>query len=254
MKQLLDWNDYHKYADFTKSDLILEAEDSDPVLKKVKIKVDYAIRKVAVKYKFFADLTYKLRIIYTRQVKTAAVDGTNMFINPDFFEPLTEDQIVFIVCHEVMHCALFHFARIQGRDGYRWNIAGDYEINWLLSEDGILSYDEIKNTLHGMIEKSYAGKNAEQLYEDPEMIVPPKEEDQEQDTTPGGPQDGDPPPGGGGGGGKKPKEGLFPGNIIYDKSSGSYGKVNSIDKTTGEVDFSPLSKQEAEIELKKLKA
>ena len=50
MKQLLDWNDYHKYADFTKSDLILEAEDSDPVLKKVKIKVDYAIRKVAVKY------------------------------------------------------------------------------------------------------------------------------------------------------------------------------------------------------------
>ena len=84
------------------------------------------------------------------------------------------------------------------------------------------------------------------------MIVPPKEEEGEQDTTPGGGGEG--PPGGGGGKGKKPKEGLFPGNIIYDKSSGSYGKVNSIDKTTGEVDFSPLSKQEAEIELKKLKA
>jgi hypothetical protein len=253
MKQLLYWGDYNKYSEFTKpTGLVLESQESDPTMKRVKIKVDYAVMEIAGQYKFFAELLYKLRIIYTRQVKTAAVDGTNMFINPEFFDPLTEQQIIFIVCHEVMHCALYHFARIQGRDGFRWNIAGDYEINWLLSEDGVLSYDEIKNTLHGMIEKKYAGKNAEQLYEDPEMIMPPKPEEgegeNETDSTPGGGG------GSGGEGGGKKKEVLKPGNIIYDKASDTYGKVNSIDTASGEVDFSPLSKQEAESELKKLKA
>ena len=252
MKKILNWGEYDKYSEFSKQQhIIFENEEADPNLKKVRIKVDYAIRGIAAKYKFFAELAYNLRIIYTRRVKTAAVDGTNMFINPDFFAPLTEPQIMFIVCHEVMHCALLHFSRIKGRDPFRWNIAGDYEINLLLADDGILPYDEIKNELHGMIEKAYKGKNAEQLYDDSEMVMPPREEpgegeDEESDSTPGG-------GGGEGGSGGGKKEVLKPGNIIYDKASGTYGKVNSIDVNSGQVDFEPLSKEQAETELKKLK-
>lgn len=252
MKKLLSWGEYGKYSDFSKQNLVLENEEADPNLKKVKIKVDYAIRGIAAKYKFFAELAYNLRIIYTRQVPTAAVDGTNMFINPDFFAPLTEPQIMFIVCHEVMHCALLHFARIKGRDGFRWNIAGDYEINLLLAEDGVLPYDEIKNELHGMIEKAYKGKNAEQLYDDPEMKMPEREKEEE-----GEDQDSDSTQGGGGEGGSQgggSKEVLKAGNIIYDKASGTYGRVNSIDEASGEVDFEPMSKEQADSELKKLKA
>jgi hypothetical protein len=257
MKNLLSWGEYDKYSEFSnRQHILLENEDADLNLKKVRLKVDYAIRGISIKYKFFAELVYNLRIIYTRQVPTAAVDGTNMFINPDFFAPLTEPQIVFIVCHEVMHCALLHFARIKGRDPFRWNIAGDYEINLLLADDGVLPYEEIKNELHGMIEEAYRGKNAEQLYDDPNMKMPESEESKDDEA--GEDNDSDSTPGGGGGEGAGSDSGgrevLTPGNIIYDKASGSYGRVNSIDVASGDVDFEPLTKEQAEIELKKLKS
>lgn len=252
MRKILSWGEYDKYSDFSKNQIVLENEESDPNLKKVRIKVDYAIRGIAAKYKFFAELAYNLRIIYTRRVPTAAVDGTNMFINPDFFAPLTEPQIMFIVCHEVMHCALLHFARIKGRDPFRWNIAGDYEINLLLADDGVLPYEEIKNELHGLIEKSYKGRNAEQLYDDPDMIMPQREEPEEGDESGEGAGEGGSGSGDGGDGGSGSGQSVLkPGNIIYDKSSGTYGRVNSIDEASGEVDFEPLTKEQAEAELKK---
>jgi predicted metal-dependent peptidase len=250
MKQLLYWDDYNKYSTFTKTTgLILESQESDPLIKKVKIKVDYAIAKLGGQYKFFAELLYKLRIIYTYNLerKTAAVDGTNMFIDPNFFNGLNERQIMFVIAHEVMHCALFHFARMQGRDGFRWNVAGDYEINLLLSYDNILSYDEIAE--FGLINKDYAKRNAEQLYDDSDLIMPNEPQDEEGEEGEGGeggdgPESEDKP---------KKKSVLKPGDIIYDTANDMFGKVNSIDSVSKEVDFSPLSKQEAESELKKLK-
>jgi len=250
MKQLLYWDDYNKYSTFTKTTgLILESQESDPLIKKVKIKVDYAIAKLGGQYKFFAELLYKLRIIYTYNLerKTAAVDGTNMFIDPNFFNGLNERQIMFVIAHEVMHCALFHFARMQGRDGFRWNVAGDYEINLLLSYDKILSYDEIAE--FGLINKDYAQRNAEQLYDDSDLIMPNEPQDEEGEEGEGGeggdgPESEDKP---------KKKSVLKPGDIIYDTANDMFGKVNSIDSVSKEVDFSPLSKQEAESELKKLK-
>jgi hypothetical protein len=254
MKQLLYWDDYNKYSTFTKTTgLILESQESDPTIKRVKIKVDYAIAKLGGQYKFFAELLYKLRIIYTYNLerKTAAVDGTNMFIDPNFFDSLTERQIMFVVAHEVMHCALFHFARMQGRDGFRWNVAGDYEINLLLSYDNILSYDEIKNDIGGCINKDYANRNAEQLYDDSDLIMPNEQPEEGGEEGEPGEEGGDGPEGPEG----KPKKKavLKPGDIIYDTANDMFGKVNSIDSVSKEVDFSPLSKQEAESELKKLK-
>jgi hypothetical protein len=103
-----------------------------------------------------------------------------------------------------------------------------------------------------MIEKAYKGKNAEQLYDDPEMKMPEREKEEE-----GEDQDSDSTQGGGGEGGSQgggSKEVLKAGNIIYDKASGTYGRVNSIDEASGEVDFEPMSKEQADSELKKLKA
>lgn len=255
MNRILDWTEYDTYFNFTKHN-IFESNQPDQITKKVRIKVDYAIRAIAGKFKFFAQLVYNLRIIYTRQIPTAAVDGTNMFINPDFLSDMTENQIKFIVCHEVMHCALLHFARMQGRDGERWNVAGDYEINLLLEGEGLLTYDEIATQLNGLIDRAYVGMSAEQLYNDPDLKMPEqqkpnkdnKDSDEESDSSKGSSSSGE---GGSGGSGK---EGLFAGNIIYDKANNIYGKVNSVNKTTGEVDYDPISKDQAETELKKLKA
>jgi hypothetical protein len=231
MKRLLDWHSFNRYQQFADTELILERQDEDINSKKARIKTSYAFQILTGRYRFFAELAYKLKIIYTRhpEIKTAAVDGTHLFINPDFFAPLTEKQIVFILCHEVLHCALLHFARMEGREPRKWNYATDYEINLMLADDGIISKSEIANELKGLINDQYKSMNAEQIYEDPNVMPPPNDQPKEQE------------PGQGGG----PDQPLTAGDVIRNERTGGYGVVTSIDETTGEVDYDPISKEEA---------
>lgn len=239
MNLVLNWNEYEVYSKYINEHFVLENNTSadNPEIKKVQIKVNYAIRDISIRYKFFAALAYNLRLIYTYEVKTAAVDGTNIFISPKFFAPLNEAQITFIICHEIMHCVLLHIARMNGRAHYRWNVACDYEINLLLSniEKPIVSYDEIKNDpLNGLINKLYKNRSAEELYNDPELVMPEQDVDKEPNDDNGsdGSSSGESQP-------------LKVGDIIYDKVSKTYGKVNTIDLGSGNIDYSPLTKEAA---------
>jgi hypothetical protein len=231
MKRLLDWNSFNRYSQFAESNLVLENQADDPNSKITRIKVSYAFQILTGRYRFFAELAYKLKIVYTRhpQIQTAAVDGTHLFINPDFFAPLTEKQIVFILCHEVLHCALLHFARMEGRDAEKWNIAGDYEINLMLADDGIISKSEIANDLRGLIDDKYKGMNAEQIYGEVESAPSPQQQQQQQK--------------GQGQGG--PDQPLSVGDIVRNERTGGYGVVTNINEETGEVDYDPISKEEA---------
>ncbi len=231
MKILLDWNSFNRYQEFASKELVLESQTDDLNLKKTRIKTSYAFQILTGRYRFFAELAYKLKIIYTRhpEIPTAAVDGTHLFINPDFFAPLTEKQIVFILCHEVLHCALLHFSRMEGRDPRKWNVAGDYEINLMLADDGIISRSEIENELKGLIDGKYKGMNAEQIYDDAGLTQPPKPEQQKQD----------------GQGQSGPDQPLSVGDVIRNERTGGYGVVKSIDEQTGEIDYEPVSKEEA---------
>lgn len=233
MKRLLDWNSFNRYQEFASTGLVLESQDDDINSKKARIKTSYAFQILTGRYRFFAELAYKLKIIYTRHpdIQTAAVDGTHLFINPDFFAPLTEKQIVFILCHEVLHCALLHFARMDGRDRLKWNYATDYEINLMLADDGIISKSEIENELKGLINAQYKGMNAEQIYEDPNVIPPPPPQQDKQQGQ------------GKGQGG--PDQPLSVGDVIRNERTGGYGVVTSIDEATGEVDYDPITKEEA---------
>jgi len=232
MKRLLDWNSFNQYSQFSKSNLVLENQMDDPNSKITRIKVSYAFQVLTGRYRFFAELAYKLKIVYTRhpEINTAAVDGVHLFINPDFFAPLTEKQIVFILCHEVLHCALLHFARMAGRDPEQWNIAGDYEINLMLADDGIISKAEIENDLQGLIDDKYKGMNAEQIYVEVESAPKPKKK-----------------PGNGGSGGKGggQEQPLSVGDIIRNERTGGYGVVTSINEANGEVDYDPVDKEES---------
>jgi predicted metal-dependent peptidase len=58
-----------------------------------------------------------------------------IYINPKF--PWTDNQLKFVMAHELLHVGLRHEARMQGRDPFLWNIACDYVINAWLVEMGI---------------------------------------------------------------------------------------------------------------------
>lgn len=86
---------------------------------------------------FFASLALRLTPQADDAIPTAATDGRRLLYNPDFVLGLTPDELVGVVAHEVMHCALAHFARRGAREPGRWNVACDLAINPVLLDAGL---------------------------------------------------------------------------------------------------------------------
>ena len=68
---------------------------------------------------------------------TAATNGKRVKFNPHFIEPMTDEELKFLVAHEVGHPMFEHPWRRHDRDPKKWNIAGDYTINECLVNDNI---------------------------------------------------------------------------------------------------------------------
>jgi predicted metal-dependent peptidase len=104
-----------------------------------------ALSRLIHSHPFFAVLLLDLLTIKeTDSVPTAATDGKNVYINPEFFNPLSLEERVFVLAHEVSHVIFSHCPRMKlyqdrkvGPDlkafsPARWNHATDYIINgWL---------------------------------------------------------------------------------------------------------------------------
>jgi len=68
---------------------------------------------------------------------TAATNGKRVKFNPHFIEPMTDEELKFLVAHEVGHPMFEHPWRRHDRDPMKWNVAGDYVINECLVNDNI---------------------------------------------------------------------------------------------------------------------
>ncbi len=83
------------------------------------------------------------------RVERAGTDGRNLFINPDWFNPLDLDERVFVLAHEVAHVIFEHCSRnklymdrgvgpdLKEWSPNRWNQATDYIINDWLSKSKV---------------------------------------------------------------------------------------------------------------------
>jgi len=133
---------------------------------------------------WFGSLSMRLDV-QEAACKTMQTDGTRLSYNPQFVESLTDDQLVGVIAHEVMHCALLHPYRIAGRDLKTWNEATDFAINELLAEQGFTLPD---NCLR---DAQYKGMGADQIYA---LLDRKKQEQQQngdgQDDQTGGEQPG----------------------------------------------------------------
>jgi predicted metal-dependent peptidase len=85
---------------------------------------------------FFGGLSYGLKLVPRKDIPTAAVDGVHMVFNPEFIRGMSKDEREGVFCHEILHCALKHHTRREGRDPFAWNLAGDMVINQMLRSDG----------------------------------------------------------------------------------------------------------------------
>lgn len=195
---LFNFTDFLAYSKFVDSQVVTEkiyesnqvdAPDDKTKKKAARIKVEYAGQLLSNKFPFFAEILFSQQIIYTYdpRIPTAATDGQRIFINPNFFFPMTQKQVLFVLAHEVMHTALLHTVRQYSRDHKRWNIAGDHEINLLLAGEQIIPLSEITGELQGYADEKYKGKSAEEIYNDPNLEIGPAPS-----TSGGQPGDGQP--------------------------------------------------------------
>lgn len=68
---------------------------------------------------------------------TACTNGKVVKFHSEFVNTLNDEELKFLVAHECMHPMLEHNFRRNQRDARKWNQAGDYVINKLLTDDHI---------------------------------------------------------------------------------------------------------------------
>jgi hypothetical protein len=176
-----------------------------------------------------------------------ATDGFRIYYDPDFVNSKPDYEIKWVICHEIMHCALHHFLRKQANPTV-WNAAADYAINQLI--DGSGYGDPTQSPFGvmprgGLLDKKYEGWSAEQIYHhliENNIELPPEEgwnygnveppvfvevisgDDLDEDLEEWG-------------------EKASVGDYVT-LPNGKFGKIDSIDDANGDATISALTKKE----------
>jgi len=131
--------------------ILVEATEEQPVRSKEKgVTPEQKDRLSMLKIKMedriplFSKLIRLAPIIFTYDLPTMAVDNRdNLYINPEFFDRLSDNGVIAVLAHEMYH--IFHEhpkdIKIRNLNQTLWNYATDYVINRDLLDYGI----DIKN-------------------------------------------------------------------------------------------------------------
>lgn len=82
---------------------------------------------------FFGRLLLHL-ILAATDCGTACTDMVYLAMDPDFAASLSDEEIKFVMLHEVMHCVLKHCVRGKTLDNFMYNVACDIVVNSLILE------------------------------------------------------------------------------------------------------------------------
>jgi predicted metal-dependent peptidase len=92
-------------------------------------KISAARTSLVLEQPFFGALALSLKVVEDTTCETAWTDGRSLGYSPTFVESLSHDRLTALVAHEVMHCAMGHPWRRDGRNPKGWNVACDQAIN-----------------------------------------------------------------------------------------------------------------------------
>ena len=107
-------------------------------------RIDLAYSKLGLREAFIAAVMTRVKREVSDKVSTAGTNGTWVRYNPQFCEPLTDEELFGLVLHESCHVVMMHMWRREGRDPRIWNYANDALINayiksrgWQLPKGGV---------------------------------------------------------------------------------------------------------------------
>ena len=146
-------------------------------------------RKMLAKYPRFGSEIATAKIEFRDNLKyhTAATDGKNIFIDPNYFESLSDDERLFLLAHEIMHKKFMHMFRLQDKNGEMrdldlWNQATDAIINANLERDGFTIKEGYVNRPEAL------NYTADEFYE---ILLKEKQEKEAEEKEQGQNQDND---------------------------------------------------------------
>lgn len=135
-------------------------------------------RKMLTKYPRFGSEIAVANIEFRDDLPfhTAATDGKNIYVDPEYFESLSENDRLFTIAHEIMHIKFMHIYRLTDKNGKKrdpelWNIATDAIINANLERDGFTIKEGYVNMPEAL------NYSAEEFYE---ILLREKEEKEKQ--------------------------------------------------------------------------
>lgn len=127
---------------------------------------------VCIYHCFYGALLERLKLRKDWRAQTMYTDAVVIGFNPDFVLSKPWEHLVYILVHEVTHCALGHPFRRGDRDPRRWNRAIDHVTNLALNCDPTLN---AMFPPEGLADKRFKGMAAEEVY-----VILEKEDEQQQ--------------------------------------------------------------------------
>lgn len=229
-------------------------------------KIRACIFYLNAQYPFFAGLLSRLIIKENRglRFRTMATDGYSIHYDPGYVLEKSQEEIMWVIAHEVMHNALLHFDRCPKDDigSLTWNVAADYALNQMITEldqdalaNGKVQPSSKKNhsvgkmpegslypgcgylRKYGYDDSKFANMTAEQILAELKKIgFQPEKPDDNKKPPP-------PPP--------EPPMDPEVGDVIYDKENDNYGVVTKFDPNTGDLEYDPIPKDKIREYMKK---
>ena len=116
---------------------------------------------------FFGHLSMGLQLACA-PCQTACTDGSRLIFDPAFAEKLSDQELQFVILHEVLHCVFRHCIRGKGLHSELYNIACDMVVNstilamWGLDSMMIAGEEAMHLAPDGKEGREY---NAEEIYQ-----------------------------------------------------------------------------------------
>lgn len=119
---------------------------------------------LVLRHGFFGNLAMRLKLVNADEwLETAATDGRHFYYNTKFVNLLSTKQMMFLFCHELLHCAYDHMGRRGDRNPKIANIAMDYVVNADCINNGL---GEKITQVPILYDRKYEGWTWEAVYDD----------------------------------------------------------------------------------------
>lgn len=103
----------------------------------LKLRLAKARTSLILEHPFVGTIALNMPMELDDSIPTAATNGKRIKFNREFISDLDDERLKFLVAHECFHPMLEHNYRRNSRDPRKWNKAGDYVINKLLTDERI---------------------------------------------------------------------------------------------------------------------